>query len=86
MEILFGGKQVEKEQIDVLITTFEQLKNNLIKKKVSLTQTKFVVIDEADNVLRTEFAQNYCLQLFNRLLAGKQVRFLMISATSTEEF
>ena len=39
VEILFGGKQAEKDQIDVLITTFEQLKNNLIKKKVSLTST-----------------------------------------------
>lgn len=86
IEFLFGGKQVEKERFDVLLTTFEQLKNNLIKKKVSLSGVKLVVVDEADNVLRTEFSQNYCINLVNKQLEQVDYKLLMISATRTPEF
>lgn len=86
IEFLFGGKQVEKENFDVLLTTFEQLKNNLIKKKVSLSNVKLVILDEADNVLRTEFSQNYCINFINRQLEQVDYKLLMISATRTPEF
>lgn len=56
IDFLFGGKYLQKEKFDVLITTFEQLKNNILKKKVLVQNVKFVIIDEADNVLRTEFS------------------------------
>lgn len=51
IEYIFGGKQVDKERFDVLLTTFEQLKNNIIKKKVIVKGIKLVILDEADNVL-----------------------------------
>lgn len=51
IEYIFGGKQVDKERFDVLLTTFEQLKNNIIKKKVLVKGIKLVILDEADNVL-----------------------------------
>jgi superfamily II DNA/RNA helicase len=86
IEFLFGGKQVEKDKFDVLLTTFEQLKNNLIKKKVSLSGVRLVVVDEADNVLRTEFSQNYCINLINKQLEQVDYKLLMISATRTPEF
>lgn len=59
---------MEREKFDVLLTTFEQLKNNILKKKVNLGGVKFVVIDEADNVLKTEFSQNYCITFINKQL------------------
>jgi len=45
-----------------------------------------IVIDEADNVFANDFGKNTAKQLFNKYLKDCDYKFIMTSATMTEEF
>lgn len=53
---------------------------------MTLERLKWLVFDEADNVFATDFGKNFAKQLFSKYLKGIDYKFIMTSATMTDDF
>lgn len=85
-DYLFGGKSNPNEDIQVLFSTIAQLKKVVLKKQMNLTFLKWVVVDEADSVFSTDFGKNFAKQMFKKILKDIDYKFIMTSATMTDDF
>lgn len=85
-DYLFGGKTTLEKDVSVLLTTLHQLKKFLLKKEIKTNNLKILVIDEADSVFGGDFGRNTAKILFSKLLKNIEYKFIMVSATFTDDF
>lgn len=57
-----------------------------MKKEIILDNLKWLVIDEADSVFSSDVGKNFAKQLFNKHLSKIDYKFIMTSATMTDDF
>lgn len=84
-DYLFAGKTIEKD-VNILLSTLHQIKTLYLKKQLNLERVKLLVIDEADHVVATDLGKNTAKLLVSKYLKKEQYKFIMTSATMTEDF
>lgn len=62
------------------------MKKIIVKKQVDLKNLKVLVIDEVDSVVGSDFGKNTSKMLFNKYLKDSNYKFILTSATMTDDF
>ena len=83
---MFGGKTDIQKNVHVLLTTIHQLKKLIVKKQIDLKNLKVLVMDEVDSVVGNDFGKNTAKLLFNKYIKECNYKFILTSATITEDF